>query len=195
MTQLTRHPAYLLIEDQLDAMGQKYRIVQILRGAMLFVCLGILSIAAAFAAHFTRESRWTSVVLGLWIAWIIASAFWWFVRPLLIRPRALQMARLIETRIAGLNNGLTNSVLLARADDFSKAPGCRRSSTKSSSTRARAARVAGCGGANPRPRPLGLRLVRRPPRAAAGRCSSRRPSLHGWHQLFSPTHFVPQAAR
>ena len=78
MRQLTRHPAYLLIEDQLDAIGQKYRVVQILRGAMLFVCLGaILSMVAAFAAHFTRESRWTSVVLGLWIAWIIASALWW----------------------------------------------------------------------------------------------------------------------
>ena len=41
MSQLARHPAYLLIEDQLDAIGQKYRAMRILRGAALWVTLAL----------------------------------------------------------------------------------------------------------------------------------------------------------
>ena len=123
MTQLSQHQAYLLIEDQLDAIGQKYRVIRLVRGAMLFVGVGLLvSLAAALVAHLAGAGWISRLALLGWIAWIIGSLVRWIVKPLLIRPKAVEVARLIEGRVDGLHNGLTNSVLLARSSDLRNSP-------------------------------------------------------------------------
>src|SRR5512144_2693322 len=100
MSQLARHASYLLIEDQLDAVGQKYRVQQIVRGLLLWGCAAVAcSLAAALAAHLLGQSNWTRTVLAAWITWMAVSALWWVGRPLLMRPRAAAVARLVEQRI------------------------------------------------------------------------------------------------
>ena len=72
------------------------------------------------------------------------------------------MARLIETRIAGLNNGLTNSVLLARAEDLQQSPWLPRFLMRSSPTpapRPRRGESLDCAVKTPDLRPLALRLA------------------------------------
>ena len=39
MSQLAEHPAYLQVEDLLDAVGQRYRVFLLLRGSILFLAL------------------------------------------------------------------------------------------------------------------------------------------------------------
>src|SRR5271156_5690798 len=98
MTQLSQNPAYLHIEDQLDAIGQKYRGLRILRGAILWITSAIVtSWAAALAAHFIGDasdghSGWNWVVLGAWAAAMVAATIIWILRPLMIRPATVQMA-------------------------------------------------------------------------------------------------------
>src|ERR1700722_19191716 len=101
MTQISPHlanPAYLQIEDRLDAIGQKYRVQKIVRGALLWVALGVLAtLCAALTAHFLGAGIWAKIVLGAWLAWLAGSAIAWFVRPMLIHPDLVQVARLIES--------------------------------------------------------------------------------------------------
>src|SRR5687768_6981067 len=112
MTELANHPAYLQIEDQLDLVGQKYRVQRIVRGAVLWVTLAIVStFLAAIISHWIGATSagnprggW---VVGLWLTALIGGALLWIIRPLLIHPKALEVARLIEKRVAGLHNGLT----------------------------------------------------------------------------------------
>ena len=132
MTQLTpiisQNDAYLHIEDQLDAVGQKYRGMRIVRGVILWVATAVVSSwIAALAAHFIGDasaghSQWNYVVLVIWAAVMVAATLFWFVRPMMIRPGTVQMARLLESRVQGLHNGLTNSVLLAKANDLQASP-------------------------------------------------------------------------
>ena len=66
MSQIAHQPGYHQIQDQLDFVGQKYRVQQILRGVMLCGAVAILStLAAILAAHFTRQSHWTYGILAL----------------------------------------------------------------------------------------------------------------------------------
>jgi len=123
MTQLTRHSAYMLIEDQLDVIGQKYRVIRLLRG--VFICLtfaAAASITAALLAHFAGQGALASTIFFTWIVVLVAGVAWWVGRPLLLRPRPVEVARIVERRIPDLHNGLTNSVLLARADDLQSSP-------------------------------------------------------------------------
>ena len=132
MTQLAptlqQNDAYLHIEDQLDAVGQKFRGMRILRGAILWISIAVASSwVAALAAHFIGDStaghsHWNYVVLGAWTAVMITATILWFIRPMMIRPGTVEMARLLETRVEGLHNGLTNSVLLAKANDLQTNP-------------------------------------------------------------------------
>src|ERR1700733_3044963 len=119
MTQLTRHTSYLLIEDQLDAIGQKYRVHRMIRGAMLWGVGAIVSsVLAGWAAHYIGQGKGATVILSVWLAWLFASAGIWFLRPMVLRPGAVEMARFVESKVDGLYNGLTNSVLLAQANDI-----------------------------------------------------------------------------
>lgn len=190
MTQI-HHPAYLLIEDQLDAIGQKYRVVCLVRGAMLFLGVGLLvSLAAALVAHLAGEGWGSRLVLTAWIAWTLASLGLWIVRPLLIRPEPVQVARLVEQRIEGLHNGLTNSVLLARATDLRDSPFLPHifdevlTQTRSKSLD-QAVRFADL-------KPLGMRLGAAVGLAIVIAVLFPAPFAHGWRQMFSPGGFVPQ---
>src|SRR5205807_1897688 len=60
MTQIAPNASYLVIEDRLDAVGQKYRGQRIVRGAMLWVAGAVVAtMAATLAAHFIGQSSWT----------------------------------------------------------------------------------------------------------------------------------------
>jgi len=123
MTQLAQHPAFQQIEDRLDIIGQKYRVMQIIRGfAMWLGCAIVASVAAAFTAHFLREGAATVAVTVIWAIWLLGSAVQWVVRPMLLRPKLVETARMVEARIPNLHNGLTNSVLLAGAGDLTENP-------------------------------------------------------------------------
>ncbi len=135
MAQLAPDASYLLIEDQLDALGQKYRAQRLVRGFILWITLGIAaSLLAALIAHCVA-SAWPPdasgkgpaktaelILLASWGAWMLATLLLWVGKPMVFRPRNLEIARLIESRIGGLHNGLTNSVLLARATDLHQSP-------------------------------------------------------------------------
>jgi len=123
MTQLVRNPAYMVIEDVLDAVGQKYRVLCILRGCMLWTTGAALSsVSAAVGAHLAGPGRISGLILAAWMVWLLGSAIWWVMRPLLLKPRPLHVARMVETRISGLHNGLTNGVMLAQATDLHSSP-------------------------------------------------------------------------
>jgi lipoprotein-anchoring transpeptidase ErfK/SrfK len=123
MSQLNLPLSYGQIEDQLDAIGQRWRIVQIVRGLVLWLSSAVISfVIATLAASFSGQGKITLAILAVWIAWIVFSAALWIGRPLLLRPRLAQIARLIEGRVTGLHNGLTNSVLLASATDLRASP-------------------------------------------------------------------------
>src|SRR4051812_46392041 len=123
MSQMTSHPALMQIADEIDAVVQRLRLFRIVRGALLWITFAILGTAIATGlAHFMREGEATVLVTALWIGWLLISAGWWIGRPLLMRPSALHVARLVETRVSGLHNGLTNSLQLAEADDLQASP-------------------------------------------------------------------------
>jgi hypothetical protein len=123
MTQFARHRSYLMIEDKLDAIGQKYRGLRIMRGAMLFVIIAAAAtVLASLIAHFAGQGHVARGTLFAYMGVIAGGFVWWIVRPVLLRPANVEMARLIETRIPELHNGLTNSVLLARASDLQDSP-------------------------------------------------------------------------
>src|SRR3954451_17064864 len=110
MTQLARDTSYLQIEDQLDAVGQKYRAQRIVRGVMLWVAGAIVSsIAAALVAHLVGQGTAATIVLSVWLAWLAGSAIVWFLRPMILHPKPVEMARYVESKVDGLHNGLTNS--------------------------------------------------------------------------------------
>lgn len=191
MTHLSHHQAYLLIEDQLDAIGQKYRIVRLVRGAMLFVGVGLLvSLAGALVAHLAGEGWVSRLVLVTWIAWMLGSLAIWIVQPLLIRPRTIEIARLVENRIDGLHNGLTNSVLLAHSADVRNSPFLPHifdevlMQTRSKSLD-QAVRFTDL-------KPLGMRLGAAVVIALVIAVLFPAPFAHGWRQMFSPGGFVPQ---
>jgi len=123
MTQLAEFPALAGIEDQLDAVGQKYRVQRIIRGAILWAATAIAATwTAALAAHLAGGSAWTWIIDFLWLAILLGGATVWIVHPLLIRPKLAQVARLLEERVPGLHNGPSNSLLLAEAPDLADSP-------------------------------------------------------------------------
>jgi hypothetical protein len=196
MSQLSPHPAYLLIEDLLDSIGQKWRSTQILRGFLLFSAFAFLStFAAATTAHFTAQGFLTTAITILWIAWLIASFAWWILRPLFLRPQNLKVARLVETRIPGLHNGLTNSLLLARADDLQQSPFLSEIFDEIlATTRAQpldsAVKISDL-------RPLLLRLaaILLPLLLSLVFPSIRGSLQQGWRQMFNPTTFIPKVGK
>lgn len=123
MSQMLRDSAYLLIEDQLDALGQRHRLLLIVRGAMLWVLAALTITAVCAIASFFAGPGLICTLLSIgWIGALAVLAGWWIGRPLLFRPKPLHVARLVEARVEGLHNGLTNSVLLAQAQDLQTSP-------------------------------------------------------------------------
>jgi hypothetical protein len=128
MTQLAQHPAYLQIEDRLDVVGQKYRVQRMLRGGLLFLTTALAAswAAAGAVSAFSRDGHVAPGLVytigALWLATILAALVAWVIRPMLLRPRAIEVARLVESRMDGLHNGLTNAILLAEKDDVAGNP-------------------------------------------------------------------------
>ena len=125
-----------------------------------------------------------AALLAASIAWLVVSALLWIGKPLLLRPKAVQIARLIESRVGGLHNGLTNSVLLARAGDLRDSPflpaifGEVLNSTPPAAPRRCRARWRAEAACTPDRRGVGggrLIVILLPATMA-----------HGWKQLFSP---------
>ncbi len=191
MSQILHNPAYMLIEDRLDAVGQKYRVQRIVRGAMLWLAGALAtSFAAALAAHLIGQGAWARGVLASWLAWLLVSAALWILRPLLIRPDLLKVARLVETRVAGLHNGLTNGLLLATRDDIAASPWLpqiydeilinSRSKPLEGAVKIRDLQ------------PLAIRLLFVAVPLAVVMLLLPRPFAHGWQQMLNPGGFVPQ---
>ncbi len=196
MTQLNLN-AFVLIEDRLDAIGQRYRVLQLLRGILLFIGgAAVSSLVLGLTAHVVGlmtagQSIWLWAIAGAWGAWLIVSFLVWIVRPLVFRPRSIEMARMVETRVEGLHNTLTNSLLLAGAKDLSAHPylpaildeNLRNASARpldeavrfSDLKRLTVAVICLVG--------LFLGLLATP--------SVRNRMFHGFQQLLSPTAFVP----
>ncbi|MGA3066987.1 MAG: hypothetical protein ABSF29_09090 [Tepidisphaeraceae bacterium] len=123
MTDLAPHPAFRLIAARIDDVGRRYRVRVVLRGLMLWLAwVAAVSVAATMAAHLLRQGVATQITLALWLAWLIYSAAIWLIRPAFASPDRLLVARLIEQRVPGLFNGLTNSVLLAQSQDVQSSP-------------------------------------------------------------------------
>lgn len=123
MSQPSTHPSCLQVLDRLDELGQRLRVVRLARGAVLLATtLLAVTPLAGLIAHFGGPGAWSYAALSLWLATLACAGFAWFVKPMLVRPRAAQVARLVETRVPNLHNGLTNVVLLARADDLQASP-------------------------------------------------------------------------
>src|ERR1700722_6757742 len=115
--------AYLAIEDRLDAIGQKYRLVNIICGTMTWLASAAATcVVAALIADTTGQGFITLTIAVVLAAWLAVSAALWMVRPVFTRTPAVAVARLVERRIDGIHNGLTNSVLLAQAPDLAANP-------------------------------------------------------------------------
>src|SRR5262249_43419512 len=64
----------------------------------------------------------TMAALALLAAWLPASLVYWIARPLFAPLSAVAVARLVESRVSGLHDGLTNSVLLSRTPEVAENP-------------------------------------------------------------------------
>ena len=197
MAQFTPAAAYLQIEDRLDAVGQQVRGQRIVRGALLLLAVTVATTwAAALAAHFIGvasggTSRWTWVVLVAWAAALAVAVGWWFVRPLLTRSPVVGVARLLEGRIPGLNNGLTNAVLLSRAKDLRDSPYLPAIFDEVNAQLASAPVGDAVRWSDLNPTLLRAGLIALPLLLSAAMFP--RPFGHGWQQLMHPAAFVPQA--
>ncbi len=189
MTQLSRQ-SFLLIEDSVDAVGQRHRVQRIVRGAMLFVAaVAVGVVLASLAAHGLGAGWGARVALGGFIVGMLAAGGMWILRPLLIRPKAVAVARMIESRVDGLHNGLTNALLLADRDDLRDSPWLgsifdeillrtRGADLDSAVKLTDLRRLAGwCGVAVAGSILVGVLL--------------KSQVAHGWEQMFAPTAFVP----
>jgi hypothetical protein len=120
MSQLAYHPALVQIEETLDVVGQRYRVHQMIRGALLFALTALpLTLACALVAHALPPGSWGLYVIGpAWGLLVGLLVVMWVIRPLSLKPRSRQIARLIESRVSGLHNGFTNSLLLVERSDL-----------------------------------------------------------------------------
>ena len=190
MTTIAQSENYSRIEDRLDTVGRKYRAQRILRGSMLCVAAGIVSsLAAGLAAHFTRESYWTYLILAIWAAGMATSIVLWFGRPVLVRPDPMVLARFVESRVDGLHNSLTNALLLARRPDIAASPWLPAIYQE----------IVGVTTGKPLASAVRMADLRRPAVTLAVTLIPGlllfaivpRPFIHGWRQLFHPGSFVP----
>ncbi len=176
--------------------GRSIAACAIVRGAILFVvAAAVSSFIAALLAHLIGDASashqgWNDVILAAWAAVMLGATVIWVIRPLMIRPGTVQMARLLESRVQGLHNGLTNSVLLARADDLQASPWLPQifdeiHQTMSTMPVGDAVKMSDL---NPVAFRSGLVLL---PLVIVVMLFPR-PFTHGWQQLFHPALFIPK---
>jgi hypothetical protein len=197
MAQFTPASAYLQIEDRLDAVGQQVRGQRIVRGGLLLLTSGVAATwVAALAAHWIGDasggtSRWTWVVLAGWLAALGIAVVAWVVRPLIMRSPIVGVARMLEGRIPGLNNGLTNAVLLSRARDLEDSPYLPAIFDEVNAQLAAAPVGDAVRWSDLKPTLFLAGMIALPLLASAA--AFPRTFGHGWRQLTHPAAFVPQA--
>jgi hypothetical protein len=200
MSQISSPVGFLQIEGRLDAIGQKYKGQKVVRGAILWLStLVVITWAGALSAHFIGDasdgrSGWTYVILGTWAVLAVASTIVFFLRPLMMRVRTVQVARMLEDRVPGLHNGLTNGVLLAEAGDLQASPWLPeifREIEQTLDDGPVSDRVAGAVKMTDLI-PIAWRsaAIVLPLLLIAGMFP--RPFGHGFHQMFAPAAFVPK---
>ena len=191
MAQFTPAAAYLQIEDRLDAVGQQVRGQQIVRGGVLFAATAVVATwTAALVANWTGETRASAVVLIGWVAVLLGAAVVYIIRPLLTRTPAVRVARLLEARVPGLHNGLTNAVLLARTDDLRDSPYLPAIFDEVSAQMATTSVADAVRWSDLNPTLMRAALIALPLLLSAA--VFPRPFGHGWRQMLHPTAFVPQ---
>ncbi len=122
MTQLAQSD-FAQVSGVLDAVGQKYRLQRVLRGVMVFVAtVTIATLIAGMIAHWSGAGTISLLVMVAWSAFVVGAAIGWVIKPLIARHRQEWVARLIEQRVDGLHNALTNSLTLAHRDDLQTSP-------------------------------------------------------------------------
>jgi hypothetical protein len=131
MTSLSQHPGYELVSQTLYQVEDRHRRMRLAAGvvAWLGVTAGTLLVVTLlagilrFGAHpGPAEVAARFVLLGLLIAVPILAAGWLVLLPLLYRRTLEQVARAVEERVDGLNNGLINAVQLASEPDAGPPP-------------------------------------------------------------------------
>lgn len=191
MSQLDTHASCLQILDRLDELGQKLRVVELARGGLrLVTTLLVVTPVAGLVAHLGGPGAWSYAAMATWLTTLALGVVAWFIRPMLIRPRPAQVARFVETRVPGLNNGLTNAVLLSRAADLQSSPFLgsiydevlQRSQATPLDDAIRLGEL----------RPLLLRAMLIIAPTLLVSLLLRSPIAHGWRQMLSPEAFVPK---
>ena len=191
MSLLAPPSAYYQIEDRLDAIGQKYRVQRILRGVLLWMAaLVVASFVGILAANWLGHGLATRTVAVIWALTVIFSTWRFLIRPLLIRPGNVEVARFIESKVEGLHNGLTNGLLLSGREDLATSPWLPEILSEIVDSTGR--------------KPIGDAVKMRDLSPISLRVAAvivpllliaiffPRPFTHGWHQLLSPTAFVPK---
>ncbi len=192
MAQFPPAAAYLQIADRLDAVGQKVRGQRIVRGFARFAAVAVAATwAATLAAHALGDSRWVVTVRAAWALSLAAAAGAWVLRPLLSRAPAVRVARMLEARVPGLHNGLTNAVLLARAEDLRDSPYLPAIFEEVNARLAAAPVDAAVRWSDLNPTLLRAGLIALPLLASAAAFPG--PFGHGWRQLMHPAAFVPES--
>jgi hypothetical protein len=119
MSQSASHPGYQRIVDTLDALAQRLRLLRLSRGAIVLIATAVIATPlAGLLAHLGGPGLLSQAALVAWGLAITLAVVVAFLRPLLMRPRPIEVARLVESRVPELHDGLSNAVLLAAADDL-----------------------------------------------------------------------------
>ena len=170
--------------------GQKYRVQRLVAGVIHFLASAIvLTVAATLAAHTLGQGHITQAIAIVWGLSLVTMAAVWIGRPLLFRPRPLEMARLVESRVSGLCNGLTNSLLLARADDLADSPFLPSIFREIAGLLDMHPVSAAIRWSDLRARAIWLAAITLPFVVAAIVMPAK--IAHGWQQMFQPGSFVP----
>ena len=109
--------------EALDAVGLRYRVHRLIRGSLLWAATAAVTlIAAGFVAHAAGAGAIAKFTLIATILILLGTAGAWCLFPLIRRHRPQWTARLIESRVGGLHNSLTNALSLADRDDLQTSP-------------------------------------------------------------------------
>ena len=123
MTTLPHDNGYHVVIDVLDRVERHYRRIRVFAGltgwfALTVATLLVVTLLAGLlrlGAHPSSAEVFARYVLMIvLIAVPIGASAWLILRPILARRTAQQIARSVEERIDGLNNGLINTIQLAR---------------------------------------------------------------------------------
>ncbi len=190
MSQLA-HPDVAHVVEMLQSVGLRYRMLRVVRGILLFCAVAtIVTLIAGMIAHWTGAGTGALLALIGWASVVGVAGVVWLVRPLVKSQKQKWVARLIEQRVDGLHNGLTNALMLADREDLQDSP---FTPLIYSEIRARVSGASIDRAVNPKELwPVAWRCGAV---VIVGAIVSLLlwPQLsHGWTQMFAPSAFVPQ---